>query len=139
MAPVQPLITLPQTGRMNRRVRLFCGQDKYVNVVFAAPINKHGNVPAAQNVQAPANQGKTIFGKIFDGRSEVELAAEPGLDGVLIGGSNVGEVTGLERANMGVDELSSRERGGAAAPIALRRGQAYQEIAATTRSAAAAG
>src|SRR6266576_2334439 len=112
--PVQPLIALPQSGRMNGRVRLFRGQHKYVDEVLAARINEHSDVPPAQNVQASANQGKTVIGKIFDWRSEVELAIEPRLYRVLVRRSNVGEMAGLQRTDMGVDEFGSRKgwRGG---------------------------
>src|ERR1041385_6442408 len=109
MTPVQPLIALPQSRRMNGRVRLFGGQHKYVDEVLAARIDEHSDVPPAQNIQATANQGKTVIGIIFDRRSEVELAIEPGLYGVLVRGSNIGEMAGLQRTDMSVNEFGSRK------------------------------
>src|SRR5437870_10586010 len=72
MTPVQPLVSLPQPGRMNRCVRLFRGQHKNIDEVLSPRIDEHRNVSAAQNVQTSANQGKTVLRKVFHRRREVQ-------------------------------------------------------------------
>src|SRR5690348_7464664 len=94
MTPVQPLISLPQSRRVNRRVRLFGGQNKHVDEMLAPGVDKHRYVLTTQNVQTPANQGKPVIGKVLDRRREIQLAVEPGFYRVLVRGSHVGEVTG---------------------------------------------
>src|SRR5438094_10390201 len=67
------------------------------------------DVLGGRNVQTSANQGKTVLRKVFHRRREVQLAVEPRFHGVLIGRRNVGEVPGLQRADMRVDEFRCGE------------------------------
>src|SRR5712692_3390578 len=104
-APVAPLVPLPETGRMNRRVRFLGGQNKNVDDVLAARIDQSGDILATENIQTPADQRKTFIGKILHRGNKSKLAVEPGLDGVLVGGSYVGKVAGLKRAHVSVNDL----------------------------------
>src|SRR6266567_4651515 len=104
-----PLIALPQSGRMNVGVRLLGGQNKNVDDVLAARINQRGDILPAENIEAPADQRKTFVREIFHGGNKSELAIEPRLDSVLVGGSNVHEMAGLQGANMRVDDLGRGE------------------------------
>jgi len=74
---------------MNRRVRFLGGPDEDVDKVLAAPVDQRGDVAFAKHIQAAANQREAFVHEIVDGRNEFEFAVEPGLDGVLVGGSNV--------------------------------------------------
>ena len=64
---------------------------------------------AAENIETPADQGKTFIRKILHRRNKGQPPVEPRLDGVLVSGSDVGEVAGLQRANVSVDDLGNRE------------------------------
>ena len=77
--------------------------------MLAARINQRGDILAAQNIKAPADQRKTFVREILHRGNKSELAIEPRLDGVLVGGSNVHKMAGLQRANMGVDHFGGRE------------------------------
>src|SRR5260370_5111574 len=73
--------------------------------MLAAAIDEPGDGAATEDVETPSLQGESIPRKITDGRREVELAVEPRLDGVLIGRSDVGEMVGLQRTQMGIDHF----------------------------------
>src|SRR5439155_6394515 len=118
-APMAPLIPLAKAGRMNRRVRLPGRQNKNINEVLATRIDERRDVLAAENIKAATNQGKTFVRKILHRRNESKLAVEPRLHGVIVRGSNVGEMPRLQRANMGVNDLGSGE-GGASCAISGR-------------------
>src|SRR5919109_3356097 len=77
--------------------------------MLAPRVNQHRNVSPAQNVQSPANQRKTVVRKVFHWRCKLEFAVEPGLYGVLVGGGYVGKVARLQRTNMRINQLGSRE------------------------------
>src|SRR6266481_5555854 len=106
MTPVNPLITLAGTRRMNGRVRFLGGQNKNVDEVLAARIDQSGDILAAENIQSPADERKSFIREILHRGNKGELAIEPGLDGVLVRGSHVGKVAGLQGANVSVDDLS---------------------------------
>jgi len=55
MSPVNPLITLAGTRRMNGRVRLLGGQNKNVNEVLAARIDQSGDILAGETIETPAD------------------------------------------------------------------------------------
>src|SRR6266568_4209299 len=70
--------------------------------MFPALINKRCHWSVFQIIQASPYQRKSLLGQIFDGRRKIELAVEPRLHRVLVGGRNVREVIGHERTNMAV-------------------------------------
>src|SRR6266566_2117295 len=115
MTPVAPLVALPRAGWMNRCVRLLRGPDEHVDDMFAAAVDQRGNVLAVENVEAAADQWETVVGEILNRRNKGELAIEPRLHGVLVGRSDIGQMTGLQRADVGVDDFGgSHWRGNAA-------------------------
>src|SRR5260370_16057383 len=50
-APVAPLIPLPETGRMNGRVRLSCRHNENVDDVLAAWIKQSSDILAAEYIE----------------------------------------------------------------------------------------
>src|SRR5580704_12177327 len=68
--------------------------------MLAPPVDDGGNRPAVEIVEPPADQGETLRGEIDHRRREIELAVEPRLDRVLVGGLHVGEVLALQRAHV---------------------------------------
>ena len=81
---------------MDRRVRLFCRQNKNVDDVLAARINKYRNVSARERIQPSPNQRESFIAKILHGRRIIQLSGEPWLYGVLIRLSNIGQVARLQ-------------------------------------------
>ena len=57
------------------------------------------------DVNAAALQWKSLIGKIPDRRREIQFAVEPGFYRVLIGRNDIGEMPGLQRSQMGIDNL----------------------------------
>src|SRR5437879_33653 len=114
-APMAPLIPLPESGRMDRRVRLPSRQNKNVNEVLAARIDQRGDILAAENIKAAADERKTFIRKILYRWNKSKLAVEPRLHGVIVCGSNVREMPRLQGADMGVNDLGGRERRGRSA------------------------
>src|SRR6185437_2591186 len=105
MAPVNPLIALPRAGRVNRRVRFFGRPDKDVDEMFAASVDQRCDVTLAQDIETSAQQWKTFIHEIVHWGHKVQFAVKPWLDRVLVRGSDVGEMPGLQRANMCVDDF----------------------------------
>ena len=75
--------------------------------MFAASKDERCNVSLAKNIQTAANQRKTFAYEILNRRDEIEFAVEPGFYGVLVGGSDVGKMAGLERANVRIKDSVS--------------------------------
>src|SRR5258708_33917281 len=109
MSTVTPLITLAGTGQMNGRVRLLGGQNENVNEVLAARIDQCGDILAGENIKTPADQRKSFIRIILHGWNKGELAVEPGLAGVLVGGSYVRKGAGRPGASGSVRDLDSGE------------------------------
>jgi hypothetical protein len=76
--------------------------------MFAAAVDQGGDSAAVNDVEAAALQWKSLIGKIPDWRRKIQFTIEPGLHRVLIGGNNVGEMSGLERSQMGIDNLGGK-------------------------------
>src|SRR4051812_27914983 len=64
----------------------------------------------ADIVDAPPGQRKSLAYQIDHGRCEIDLAVEPGLYRVLIGGRDVGEMIDQQRADMAGDDLVANRR-----------------------------
>src|SRR5260370_35988910 len=74
-------------------------------------VDKRGDIAMIQIVQTAADQREAFVREVYDRRSEIEFAVEPRLHGVLVGGLNVKQVSGLQRANVTrYDLLSERIR-----------------------------
>src|ERR1700752_3426559 len=92
-----------------------------------APGIDHGCHRAAVNdVNAAALQWKSLIGKIVDGGREIQFAVEPGLDRVLIGRDDIDEMPGLQRPQMGIDNLRGKLR--SIVTCALRGDQLRSQI-----------
>ena len=74
MTPVNPLITLAGTRRMNGRVRFLGGQNKNVDEVLAARIDQSGDMLAPENIETPADERKS-----FTGGTKASLPLNQGL------------------------------------------------------------
>src|SRR5579863_10537961 len=66
-------------------------------------IDKRGYRTAIGIIEAPAYERKASRGEVHDRRREIELAIEPGLHRVLVGGLHVVQVTRLQRADVARD------------------------------------
>src|SRR5258708_40138941 len=93
--------------------------------MLAARVDEHGDGAAVYDVEAAALQRKSFAYKIVDRRSEVQLAVEPRLYGVLVGGLHIFEMTGLQGTQMRVHDGGSQR--GFSAAAAQEREQAPAE------------
>src|ERR1700681_4831970 len=69
-----------------------------------ASVYQNGDGAAVHCVQAASLQREALARKILDRRSEIELAVEPGFHRVLVGGDDILEMAGLQRAEMRVHD-----------------------------------
>jgi hypothetical protein len=76
--------------------------------MFAAAVDQGSDGAAVNDVEAAALQWKSLIGEIPDWRRKIQFTIEPGLHRVLIGGDNVGEMSGLERTQMSIDDLGGK-------------------------------
>src|SRR2546425_11693555 len=91
------------------RVVLFiCRLDKNAHVMLAPSIDERSDCATAEHVEATAEQGKTLIRKVAHRRREGHFAVKPRLDGGLIGRNPIGQVAGLERAQVGVDDFRGK-------------------------------
>src|SRR5580693_8409591 len=74
--------------------------DEQIDHVLAPVIDDRGHRLAVDVIEPAADQGKTLRRQVDDRRGDVELAVEPRLDGVLVAGFDVGQMAGLQRAQM---------------------------------------
>jgi len=106
-APIDPVIAELRAGeRLGIGFRR--GPDEDVDEVLAASVDEHGNGASVDDVEAAALQRKSFIHKIVDRRSEIELAIEPRLYGVLIGRLHIFEMAGLKRTQMRVHDGGSQ-------------------------------
>src|SRR5580704_12367033 len=90
--------------------------------MFAAAVDQCRDTTLAKNIQSAADQWETFVHEIAHGRDEIEFAVEPGLDGVLVRGSHVGEMPGLKRTNVCVNDLGGGDGFGASG-AGVRQGE----------------
>ena len=86
-------------------------RDREVSIrhrVLLALIDERGHGPSRHVIEPAADQRKANRREIDDRRREVQLAEEPRLHGVLIGGADIEEMLGHQRAHMTVDHLVDR-------------------------------
>ena len=103
LLPGEPVVALGFTGTVPVvfGLGLF---DEDIDDVFPAGIDQGGDSFSAGGVEAAADQRETIVGEVADGWGEIDAAGKPGFYCVLVGGFDVGEVAGLQGAEMRVDE-----------------------------------
>ena len=91
-------------------------------------VNERGGGVAVDDIQAPAEQRETGFAELLHRRSEVELAVKPRLHRVLIGRSDIGEMTrpSSERTWLAVRSASELV-------VVAHRGRFSKASAETTR------
>src|SRR6202041_256491 len=102
LAPLQPLISLLGAGT-GSAVLFVRRPDEDIHEMFAADIDQSGDRLAVHDVNAAALQRESLIAKILDRRREIQLTVEPGLHGVLIGRDNIGEMPGLQRSQVRVN------------------------------------
>ena len=88
--------------------RAFAGgglRHEQVDDVLAPAIDHRTDGAGVDVIEPATGQGKTLRGEIDHRRRDVEPAVEPRFYRVLVGGNHVGEVAGLQRAQMRGDEL----------------------------------
>src|SRR5258708_10778403 len=71
-APVAPLIPLPEARQMNRRVRFLGRHHKNINDVLTAGIDQRSYIFAAEDIEKPADQPKSLVRKNFSRGDEGE-------------------------------------------------------------------
>src|SRR5665213_897704 len=100
LAPASDVEALEAFGL--RRARLGGGglRHEQVDDMQAAAIDDGADGAGVDVIEPAADQGKTLRGEVDHGRRHVEPAVEPGFYGVLVGRQHVGEVAGLQRAQM---------------------------------------
>ena len=108
--PGDPVVALLRACARRGGLFFLAGRrpDEHADEMLSACVNEGRDGAAVHDIEAAALERKTVIGKIPDRRREIEFAVEPGLYSVLVGRKNVGEMTGLERAEMGVDDLSGQ-------------------------------
>src|SRR3954466_3589199 len=74
--------------------------DEQIYHMRAPAVHDSGNGAGVDIIEPAADQGKALRGQVDHRRRHVELAVEPRLYGVLIGGNHVGEMPGLQRTQM---------------------------------------
>ena len=109
VSPVQKLIPLARY-----RFRSFwfvrrCWPNKNVDKVFAPPVNQRRHRPVIQIIQAAANQGKFLTGKINNRRRKIELRVQPRLYRVLVRGGDIREMVGHKRTDVTSYKLSRQK------------------------------
>src|SRR5450755_1186559 len=107
--PMQKLIALAR-HRLRGSARIRFGRpNKQVNEMFAPLVNQHRRRPAIEIIETAPNQRKAFTGKVGHRRCKIELGVQPRFHSVLVGGSDVSEVTCHKRTHMTGDELRGQE------------------------------
>ena len=74
--------------------------DKKIDYMLVVPIYQRRDRPVVQIIEPAADQRESRSRQIRDRRREIELAAEPRLDRMLIGSRHICEMGGQHRARM---------------------------------------
>src|SRR6202023_222996 len=98
-APIHPVVSKLRAG-LRPRVALRRGPDEYIDNVFAAGVDENSYRVATNDIESAALQRKARACEIADRRREIQLASEPRLDRVLIGGDDILEMSWLKRPEM---------------------------------------
>ena len=78
-----------------------CWPDIDIDDVLAPLVHQDGGGVAPHAIQPAANQRKAIGGEVIYGWGEIDLAGKPGFHRVPVGGGNLDDMAGHERAHMG--------------------------------------
>src|ERR1700676_185015 len=105
VSPMQKLIALVRYCLRSSGFIGHCRPNKQVNEMLAPLVNQRRHRPVIQIIQTATDQRKSFTGKVHHCRREIELRVQPGLYGVLVGGSDVGEMVCHKRTHMTGDEL----------------------------------
>src|SRR6266478_932813 len=81
------------------------GPQKNTDEMLAAAVYQSGDCASLENVEPAADERKILRAKIRNGRRESDFSVKPRLDGMQVCRSDVGQVAGLERANVRVHKL----------------------------------
>ena len=73
--------------------------------MLSPAINQHRNTPSIQHVKTAANQWKSVLGQVAHRRNIIELPIKPRLHIVLVGGSDVRQMSWLQRSDMCIDHF----------------------------------
>lgn len=79
--------------------------DENIDRVLAALVHERGCRSPVEIIETTAHQGKAARAQIGNRWRKIEFAKEPGLHGVLIGGSHIEEVIAHEGSHMAVNHL----------------------------------
>src|SRR5947199_9738856 len=105
MAPGHPLVAA-RRARGERAARGGVPRPyEQADHVLAPAVDEAGDGTATDHVQPAAQQREAIGREVRDRRGEVELAVEPRLHRVLVGGGDVGEMRRMERTQVRVEDL----------------------------------
>ena len=85
--------------------------NEHIDRVLLPLIHERGDGPSTQIVKSSANERKANRCEVHDRRSEIQLAEEPWLHGVLISGTNVEQMLRHQRTHMLVDDFIDRRVG----------------------------
>src|ERR1700730_18667489 len=114
LAPIHPMIAKLRTGP-HQVASLRRWPDENVDEMFSVGVHQNGDAAAVHDVQSAPLERETRARQILDRRRKIELASEPGFHRVLIGRDDILEMTGLQRAQMGVHDRGSEAGLGAPA------------------------
>src|ERR1700730_15169224 len=88
LAPIDPLVALNRTLAWSR-VFFRSRPNENVHHMFATAVHQRRDGAVVDHIKAAALQWITLFGKITDWRSKVNLPVKPRLHDVLIGGDDI--------------------------------------------------
>ena len=93
--PGEPVVAVAHAGAVGGGYARRRRNDKDIDDVLAAAVDKSGYGIAGEDVEAATEERKTVVGEIGDSRGEIDFSVEPRFDGVLIRGLHIGEMAGL--------------------------------------------
>src|SRR5438045_9706532 len=96
---VAALFTHSQRGGIGMRI---C---KHVNYVLTVFIDQGSDGLTVHIIETPADQREAFFAEIYDLGREVEFSVEPGLDRVLVGGSDIRQMIHQKGTDMVIQYL----------------------------------
>src|SRR6266446_2115249 len=73
--------------------------------MFAPLVNQRHHLSVIQIIQTATDQRKSLTGKVHNCRRKIEPRIEPGFYGMLVGGSDVGEMVCHQRTDMTCNKL----------------------------------
>jgi hypothetical protein len=94
------MISIALRGARRGALGRFRRPHKEVDHVFLPAIDERGDPAAGHKIHTSADQWKSSRAQILHGGRKVELAVEPWLHRVLIGGSDIHQVIGHQRADV---------------------------------------